>query len=399
MALEQGRVVTTGQDPSVGLGGYIQGGGHGPVTRTYGLAASHVLQMRVITARGEVLVANHAQNQDLFWALRGGGPGLYGVVTEYVIRHHPVPRNVVMGNLLIAPKDDGTNRSAEASWDAAVAHLSALPDLMDAGLAGAAMVAVGETAMSFGSLNHSTTGVVVTQVFWSFNSTPAAMEALVNPVLANITRAAGGSGSISVTFAASNSGNYSSFYSVISGSEAAGGESLVSSRLLGRAELVDTPPQKRKEYLKMAMHAQNTTAGTYATIGLQGGPGVRNTREEDWGAILPAWRSAYLHFISNGAIVDSKAAGSPKLALQRAARWTEAKEEMWREWSPNSGAYMNEANPYTASFKQDFYGSNYDRLVEIKAKYDPSYSLFVLSGVGSDEWEYDLDTGRLCKSN
>jgi hypothetical protein len=399
MALEQGRVVTTGQDPSVGLGGYIQGGGHGPVARTYGLAASHVLQMRVITTRGEILVANHAQNQDLFWALRGGGPGLYGVVTEYVIRHHPVPRNVVMGNLLIAPKDDGTNRSAEASWDAAVAHLSALPDLMDAGLAGAAMVAVGETAMSFGSLNYSTTGVVVTQVFWSFNSTPAAMEALVNPVLANITRAAGGSGSISVTFAASNSGNYSSFYSVISGSEAAGGESLVSSRLLGRAELVDTPPQKRKEYLKMAMHAQNTTAGTYATIGLQGGPGVRNTREEDWGAILPAWRSAYLHFISNGAIVDSKAAGSPKLALQRAARWTEAKEEMWREWSPNSGAYMNEANPYTASFKQDFYGSNYDRLVEIKAKYDPSYSLFVLSGVGSDEWEYDLDTGRLCKSN
>ncbi|KAL3489202.1 FAD-binding domain-containing protein [Aspergillus germanicus] len=399
MALEQGRVVTTGQDPSVGLGGYIQGGGHGPSSRTYGLAASHVLQVRVVTTAGQILVANAAQNQDLFWALRGGGPGLYGVATEYVIRHHPAPRNVVMGNLLIAPRDDGSNHSAEVSWDAAVTHLSALPDLMDAGLAGAAMMAVGDTAMSFGSLNHSTTGVVINQVFWSFNSTPAAMEALVNPGLADITKAAGGNGSIGVAFSASDTGNYSSFYSAISGSEVAGGESLVSSRLLGRAELIDTPREKQKEYLKIAMRAQNTRAGTYATIGLQGGPGVRNTREEDWGALLPAWRSAYLHFISNGATVDSKAAGSPKLALQNAARWNEPKEEMWREWSPNSGAYMNEANPYTSNFKHDFYGSNYDRLVDIKAKYDPSYSLFVLSGVGSDEWDYDLDTGRLCRDN
>ncbi|KAL3439967.1 hypothetical protein BJX65DRAFT_315257 [Aspergillus insuetus] len=115
MALEQGRVVTTGQDPSVGLGGYIHGGGHGPISRTYGLAASHVVQMRVVTTEGEILVVNGAQNQDLYWALRGGGPGLYGVVTEYVIRHHPAPPNVVMENLLVAPRDDGSNRSAELS--------------------------------------------------------------------------------------------------------------------------------------------------------------------------------------------------------------------------------------------------------------------------------------------
>ncbi|RAL08264.1 putative isoamyl alcohol oxidase [Aspergillus homomorphus CBS 101889] len=397
-ALEQGRVVTTGQDPSVGLGGYIQGGGHGPLSRTYGLASSHVLQMRVVTTKGEVLVANEAENQDLFWALRGGGPGLYGVVTEYVIRHHPAPRNVVLGDVLIAPKD-GNNHSAELSWDAAVTHLSALPDLMDAGLAGACMIATGNTAKSFASLHESTAGVVVKQVFWAFNSTPAAMEALVNPVLANITKAARGNSSLSITFTATDSGNYSSFYSAISGSEVAGGESLVSSRLLGRAELIDTPHQKQKEYLKIAMRSQDTEGGTYATVGLQGGPGVRNTPEKAWGALLPAWRPAYLHFITNGATVNSVAAGSPKLALEKAARWNEAKEQMWREWSPKSGAYMNEANSYDSNFKQDFYGSNYDRLVQIKKKHDPSYSLFVLSGVGSDEWDYDLDTGKLCRRN
>ncbi|KAJ5196695.1 FAD-binding domain-containing protein [Penicillium cf. viridicatum] len=371
LALAQGRVVTTGQDPSVGLGGYIQGGGHGPISRTYGLAASHVHQMRVVTTEGHILVANDAQNQDLF------------------------------GHSVVAvPVCMACNHSAEKSWDAAVTHLSALPDLMDAGLAGAAMVAVGDMAVSFGSLEQWTSGVVVKQVFWSFNSTPAAMKALVDPVLANVTKAAGGNSSISISFTASNSGNYSSFYDAISGSSGvAGGESVVSSRLLGRAELNETPSQKQKEYLKIAMHSQNETAGTYATVGLQGGPGVRNTAEKNWGALLPAWRSAYLHFISNGATVDSKAAGSPKLALQKAARWNEVKERMWRQWSPNSGAYMNEANPYASNFQQDFYGSNYERLVQIKAKYDPSYSLFVLSGVGSDEWNYDLDTGRLCKGN
>ncbi|KAE8154966.1 putative isoamyl alcohol oxidase [Aspergillus avenaceus] len=394
-ALENGRVVTTGQDPSVGLGGYIQGGGHGPISRTHGLASSHVLQMRVVTSEGQILVANDAENQDLFWALRGGGPGLYGVVTEYVIKHHPAPRNVVTGNVLIAPKG-GSNSSAERSWDAAVTHLSALPDLMDAGLAGACMVATGEMAQSFASLNESTTGVVIKQVFWSFNSTPAAMEALINPVLANITKAAGNN-SLTVSLTTSSFGNYSSFYSTISGSDAAGGQGVSSSRLLGRTELVDTPHKKQKEYLKIAMHSEGTT-GTYATVGLQGGPGVRNTAKEDWGALHPAWRSAYLHFISNGATADPIAAGSPKLALQHAARFNEAKEKMWREWAPNSGAYMNEANPYTSNFKQDFYGSNYERLVQIKAKYDPSESLFVLSGVGSDQWNYDLDSGRLCRA-
>lgn len=115
--------------------------------------------------------------------------------------------------------------------------------------------------------------------------------------------------------------------------------------------------------------------------------------------MLPAWRSVYLHFISNSATVDSKAAGSPKSAVQKVAHWNEAKERRWKEWSPNYGAYMNEANPYTRNFKRDFYGSNYERLVQIKAKYDPRYSIFVLLGMGSDEWHYDLDTGQLCRGN
>ncbi|PYI33416.1 hypothetical protein BP00DRAFT_434573 [Aspergillus indologenus CBS 114.80] len=356
-ALVEGRVVTTGQDPSVGLG------------LTYGLDASHVLQIRVVTTQGETLVANDAQHQDLFWALRGGGPGLYGVVTDYVLRHHPAPSN-------------------------------ALPDLVDAGLAGACMMSTGEAAVRFASLSEATTGVVISQVFWSFNSTSFAMEALVRPVLTRIGREStpnSGSSAVTITFSTSNLANYTSFISVISGSSAAGSQSVISSRLLGRRELLDTVHTDMTSYLKTALQVQNATAGTFATIGLQGGPGVQQTPPGDWGALLPAWHTACLHFIANGATVDSVTAGSSKRALQDAARWYEAKEHMWQLWAPEAGAYMNETNPFDPEFKRDFYGANYDRLVQVKAKYDLTESLFVLAGVGSDRWDYDLDSGRLCR--
>ncbi|RAH78872.1 hypothetical protein BO86DRAFT_450053 [Aspergillus japonicus CBS 114.51] len=397
-----GGLVTTGQDPSVGLGDYIQGGGHDPLSRAYGLAARHVLQMRVVTTQGEILVANDAQHQDLFWALRGGGPGLYGVVTDYVLRHHPAPSNVTMGNLLIAPEVDRNNISAEKSWEAAVSYLQALPDLVDAGQAGACMMSTGEAAVRFTSLSKATTGVVISQVFWSFNSTSSAIEALVPPVLTRIGREStpnSGSSAVTITFSTSNLAKHTSFIPAISGSNAAGSQSVISSHLLGRREFLDTARTDMTSYLKTALQVQNATAGTFATIGLQGGPGMQQTPPGDWGALLPAWRTAYLHFIANGATVDSVTAGSPKRALQDAARWYEAKEHMWQLWAPEAGAYMNEANPFDPEFKRDISGANYDRLVQVKAKYDLTESLFVLAGVGSDRWDYDLDSGRLCRVN
>ncbi|KAF2624825.1 FAD-binding domain-containing protein [Macroventuria anomochaeta] len=400
LAMSQGRVVTTGQDPSVGLGGYIQGGGHGPLSRTYGLASNQVLQLTVATATGKVLIANAMQNQDLFWALRGGGPGQYGVVTEYVIKHYPAPSNVTLGILGIKPRFS-TNVSHEASWTTAAAFLGHLPDLMDAQLAGAATVSTGNAAPKFFpdlASQQPFHGVALNQVFWAFNTTPAAVEALLRPVIAELNPGNSSNSSVAISLSISTFDNYTAFFSVISGDNAAGGESVTSSRLLGRRELVDTPQLDIVRYLKIAMASQNSTEGTYATIGLQGGPGVRNTHEERWGALLPAWRTAYLHFISTGATSDSVAAGSPKKALGDAAKWyEETREPMWRKWAPGSGAYMNEANPFNKNFAEDYYGEGYERLRSIKAKYDPKESLFVLAGVGSDAWEYDLDTGRLCR--
>lgn len=66
-------------------------------------------------------------------------------------------------------------------------------------------------------------------------------------------------------------------------------------------------------------------------------------------------------------------------------------------WAPDTGAYMNEANTFNTHWKKDFYGVYYEELLGIKMKYDPGESLFVRNGVGSDRWDYDLDSGLLCR--
>lgn len=58
------------------------GGGHGPLGPKYGLAVDNILQFRVVTVAGQTVIANSVQNTDLFWALLGGGGGVFGIVYE-----------------------------------------------------------------------------------------------------------------------------------------------------------------------------------------------------------------------------------------------------------------------------------------------------------------------------
>jgi hypothetical protein len=82
-------VAVGGECPTVGFaGGYIQGGGHGPLSTLKGMAADHALEFEMITSKGEVVTANAAENPDLFWALKGGGPATFGIVTSVTVKTH-----------------------------------------------------------------------------------------------------------------------------------------------------------------------------------------------------------------------------------------------------------------------------------------------------------------------
>jgi FAD binding domain-containing protein len=80
-AAEHGLAPIAGASAGVGTIGYTLGGGLGPLARTYGYSSDWARGFRVVTADGEVVSANAAQNPDLFWALRGGKGG-FGVVTS-----------------------------------------------------------------------------------------------------------------------------------------------------------------------------------------------------------------------------------------------------------------------------------------------------------------------------
>jgi FAD/FMN-containing dehydrogenase len=107
VTVKHGRYVQGGGCTTVGAaGGFIQGGGFGSWSKKYGTAAAGMLEAEVVTADGRLLVANACQNSDLFWALRGGGGGTFGIVTKMTLMTHPLPNFFGWVNGRIEAKSD-----------------------------------------------------------------------------------------------------------------------------------------------------------------------------------------------------------------------------------------------------------------------------------------------------
>ena len=88
---EGGKYVQGGGCTTVCLGGLVQSGGFGSFSKHYGTAAGGLLEAEVVTADGQIRIANACTNPDLFWALKGGGGGTFGVVGKMTLRVHDLP--------------------------------------------------------------------------------------------------------------------------------------------------------------------------------------------------------------------------------------------------------------------------------------------------------------------
>jgi FAD/FMN-containing dehydrogenase len=94
-----GRTVPGGSCPSVAISGLTLGGGHGVLSRSMGLTCDNLVGATIVTADGRTREVDADTEPDLFWALRGGGNGAFGVVTSLRFTTHPVPVSVVTGYL------------------------------------------------------------------------------------------------------------------------------------------------------------------------------------------------------------------------------------------------------------------------------------------------------------
>ena len=105
-SVPRGLIPASGTIGCTGMAGLTTGGGFNFFARSIGFAVDNVLEVEMVTADGEFVVASPKENKDLFWAIRGGG-GAFGVVTAFKIQLHDVPAEVFgVSKVLIASSSD-----------------------------------------------------------------------------------------------------------------------------------------------------------------------------------------------------------------------------------------------------------------------------------------------------
>jgi len=117
-----GLASTLGFVSATGVAGLTLGGGFGYLTRRFGWTVDHLEEVEIVTVDGQVRRASRADNDDLFWALRGGG-GNFGVVTEFVLRLHAVGPQVTAGMIAWpASEAEAVLHAPPAPWLPEAAH-------------------------------------------------------------------------------------------------------------------------------------------------------------------------------------------------------------------------------------------------------------------------------------
>ncbi|KAL2069926.1 hypothetical protein VTL71DRAFT_14605 [Oculimacula yallundae] len=374
-------VVVGGGNPSVGcIGGWAQGGGHSPASRNYGLGADQILEAQVVLASGEIVTANACQNTDVFFAIRGGGGGTYGVVVSTVVKAYP-STPVVAQVFQIAPVND---TYIPEFMEALAIIYDSYPALNDGGFSGYGSWAVRSYApvvsTYFSGYQH---------VFAVFNQTLSSAQATFAPVAARLAPYNRTSLSISTTY--SSFPSYQSYYTTLSGVQSPVGTSgAVGSRLLDRAALTYSPA------LKTMLNVTAGLPGQFAQSNVcmvSGGQVFADAHDPNSG-VNPAWRTSYVHnLVARGLPPRSNAAELQ--AVHDDITYT--KVGAMRDLAPETGSYMNEADRLDPLFLENFYGGSLERLREVKRKYDPTDLFYCPTCVGSENWHED-SSGRLCRN-
>ncbi|KAL8829070.1 MAG: hypothetical protein Q9170_006324, partial [Blastenia crenularia] len=365
-AARRGVIVVGGGTPSVGcIGGWMQGGGHGPAAHDFGLGADQVLEAQVVLANGQIVTASPCQHPDLFFAIRGGGGGTYGVVVSTVVKAYPTS-NVTAQQLSLAP----LNSTYMPDFMKAVELLhKAYPYLLDKGFSGYGSWSIASPTPLVYNYNYTLGGAIeanfttgFTHTLSLFRQSPDAAKSIFAPMLRQLAPFNGRSLFINITY--SSFPTYAAFYSALSGIESPiGSSAAVGSRLLDCKAL--TSPDLN--------HTLQILAGTpeqYTSVNLVlvGGGQIARDGADPFSGVNPAWRTSYLHNI----VARGWAPGADEAKRKEVySDITDVKVQAMKDLAPRTGAYMNEGDRFDPEYLKDFYGENAAKLSVFKRNYDP----------------------------
>ncbi|KAJ8058227.1 hypothetical protein OCU04_012423 [Sclerotinia nivalis] len=330
------------------IGGWAQGGGHSPASRDYGLGADQILEAEVVLANGEIITANKCQNQDIYFAIRGGGGGTFGVVVSTIVKAYPTT-SISAQTLAIAPQTDADIPDFMA---ALTLIYSAYPDLNDAGLSGYGSWAVQSFAPVVGNF---TTGYQ--HALAVSKKSLSQTQAIFAPVMSKLQQY---NSSLFINPTYLTFPTYAAYYKTLSGGKSAAGigTGAFGGRLLDRTALTSS--------LTDLGRMLNITAGsqgqlTSTSVSLVGGGEV--FIPDPSSGLNPAWRSSYVHNI----VARGWTAGTNEAAVQEIKDdITYTKVGAMKKLAPHTGCYMNEADRSDPDYLQDFYGESLVKLKEVK---------------------------------
>ncbi|KAF3924998.1 hypothetical protein AA313_de0202396 [Arthrobotrys entomopaga] len=376
-----GAVVVGGSNPTVGLLGWMLGGGHGPLSSSYGMGADNLLEARVVLASGQVVTANEYTNPDLYWALRGGGGGTFGIVTQAIIRAFPTPRTAFF-ELTIA-QINITNETTTAFWNVMGALHNAFVDWKAAGLQGYYII-VGPPIFE---------GLAFNAGFYIFNKPASHANDTFAPFKKQLDKAVS-EGWLFYNFSTTEAPTFYDIWYPPGPEPVATGGATYGSRLLSNRSLTENVDLISRILEKVGPRVDNSTPPARNSVIL--GHMIANSANRNLSVSLnPAWRDTVVHMIISEGWVD----GSPESEINDVYDdITYNKVRALKQLSPDSGAYFNEPDVFEPDWQWAFFGKNYPRLRDIKQKYDPTGLFWCRSCVGSEDWSEEVD-GKLCRAS
>ena len=319
--------------------------------------------------QGNLVTANAYQNSDLFFALRGGGGGTWGVVVSVTVKAYPdYPVTFTLTNYTLSAPNT-------AFWNGIEVFHNYLVPLNDNGGTGYYYITPISPVPGVGNIS------TFELQMWFVNQTDLTTLAnLFDPLLAALENATGIAPSFEVFQFPTMSSMYNTFFT---GSDYDGLLVQLGSRLVSRS-FVDSPGAPAK--IATALSSIKLGPADYIEGNVVAGGQVAANSNID-SALNPSWRNTVVHLLFTRQWTADTTFAQQAIIK---ANITNNEVPILKSFEPDQmGAYLNEADANEPNFQTSFWGSNYPKLFAIKSARDPNGLFISRKGVGSENWDDD----------